>query len=36
MATPQAIYQAVDTPKLSATSDTEGNQRSYIPDETKK
>lgn len=35
VATPQAIYQAVDTPKLSATSDTEGNQRSYIPDETK-
>ena len=35
VATPQAIYQAVDTPKLSATSDTEGNQQSYIPDETK-
>ncbi|MFS0925227.1 mucin-binding protein [Enterococcus durans] len=33
VATPQAIYQAVDTPKLSATSDAEGNQRSYIPDE---
>ena len=35
VATPQAIYQSVDTPKLGTTSDTEGNQRSYIPDETK-
>ena len=35
VATPQAIYQAVETPKLTATSDAEGNQRSYIPDETK-
>ena len=35
VATPQAIYQSVDTPNLGTTSDAEGNQRSYIPDEAK-